>query len=100
MGSRGHLCSPDCFCFVFDFLTVWPRSEQRSPPNQMVIDGLAAIPAFAVIYTFLRCRLHKEIISVILFSPILPLLIIHCFHFFFSNFHLLYPGLVNSMYTC
>ena len=56
----------------FDFITARPHSDQTSPSNQMVIDGLAASLAFAVVYTFPHPRLHKEIISVILLSPIPP----------------------------
>ncbi|KAM7382882.1 hypothetical protein PAMP_002579 [Pampus punctatissimus] len=56
---------------VVDFMQ--PHSEQTSPSNQSVIDGLAARLASAVVHTFPRRRLHEEMISVILASPHPPL---------------------------
>lgn len=70
--DAGTSGAPDCSVFVFDFITARPHSKQTSPSNQIVIDGLAPKSAFAVVYTFPRCRLRKKIIPVILFPPIPP----------------------------
>lgn len=63
------LLQPRLLRFVFDFITARPHSEQTSSSNQTVNDGLAVSLAFAVVHTFPRHRLHKEMISVILPSP-------------------------------
>lgn len=71
-GQTWALLQPRLLRFVFDLIAARPHSMQASPSNQIVIDGLAASLAFAVVHTFPRCRLHKEMISVIQLFPIPP----------------------------